>query len=87
MHDFEYDDDKSTSNLRKHGIDFIVAQELWLDPDLVQVQAKSEDEPRYLVIGRIENKHWSAVTTHRSSTIRIISVRRSRKKEVELYES
>ena len=87
MHYFEYDNEKSTSNLEKHGIDFVVAQELWLDPDLVEVQAKSGDEPRFLVIARIANKHWSAVITHRGSTIRIISVRRSRKTEVELYES
>jgi hypothetical protein len=87
MYDFEYDNKKSTSNLEKHGIDFVVAQELWLDPDLVEVQAKSEDEPRFLVIARIAKKHWSAVVTHRGSTIRIISVRRSRKTEVELYES
>ena len=87
MHRFEYDDKKSTSNLKKHGINFEMAQELWLDPDLIQVQAKSENEPRFLIIARISNKHWSAVITHRSSTIRIISVRRSRKSEVELYES
>ena len=87
MHDFEYDTKKSTSNLEKHGIDFVAAQELWLDPDLVEVQAKSEDEPRFLVIASIANKHWSAVITHRGSTIRIISVRRSRTTEVKLYES
>ena len=87
MQDFEYYNKKSTSNLEKHGIDFVAAQKLWLDPELIEVQAKSEDEPRFLVIARIANKHWSAVITHRSSTIRIISVRRSRKTEVELYES
>jgi hypothetical protein len=87
MHDFEYDNKKSTSNLKKHGIDFAAAQELWLDPDLVEIQTKSENEPRFLVIARIANKHWSAVITHRGSTIRIISVRRSRNTEVELYES
>ncbi len=87
MHDFEYDDRKSTSNLKKHGIDFVSAQRLWLDPDLVKVEVKSEDELRLLVIARIAKKHWSAVITHRGSTIRIISVRRSRKKEVKLYES
>ncbi len=86
MHDFEYDN-KNTSNLNKHGIDFVAAQELWLDPDLIEVQAKSEDEPRFFVIACVANKHWSAVITHRGSTIRIISVRRSRKAEVELYES
>ena len=87
MHDFEYDNNKSTSNLKKHGIDFVTAQELWVDPELIEIQVKSKDEPRFLVIGLIANKRWSAVITYRGSTIRIISVRRSRKKEVELYES
>jgi len=87
MQDFEYDNKKSTSNLSKHGIDFVAAQVLWLDPDLIQVQAKSADEQRFLIIARIANKHWSAVVTHRGNTVRIISVRRSRKTEVELYES
>jgi len=87
MHIFEFDDKKSTSNLKKHGIDFVMAQELWQDPDLIEVKVKSENEPRFLVIARIANKHWSAVTTHRGNTIRIISVRHSRKTEVELYES
>ena len=87
MYHFEYDDEKSTLNLEKHGIDFVLAQALWNDPDLIEVQAKSEDEPRFLVIGSIENIHWSAVITYRSNTIRIISVRRSRRSEVEIYES
>ena len=87
MHSFEYDNNKSTSNLSKHGIDFVTAQKLWLDPELVEIQAKSRDEPRFIVIARIAKKHWSAVITHRANTIRIISVRRSRKTEVELYES
>lgn len=87
MYHFEYDDEKSTLNLQKHDIDFVLAQGLWNDPDLIEVQAKSEDEPRFLVIGSIENIHWSAVITYRSNTIRIISVRRSRRSEVEIYES
>ena len=87
MHDFEYDNNKSTSNHEKHGINFVVAQELWFDPELIELQIKTEDEPRFLVIGLIANKHWSAVITYRGSSIRIISVRRSRKKEVKLYES
>lgn len=87
MYDFEYDDAKSISNLKKHGIDFIAAQKLWVDPELIELQVKIENEPRFLVIGLIANKHWSAVITYRSSAIRIISVRRSRKKEVALYES
>ena len=87
MNYFEYNDKKSVSNFKKHGIDFIAAQELWNDPDLIEVQAKSNNEPRYLIVACIANKHWSAVITYRGNNIRIISVRRSRKSEVELYES
>jgi len=87
MAGFEFDDDKSKANLEKHGIDFQAAQELWKDPDLLEIQAKSSDEHRFLVIGLIGTKHWSAVVTYRNERIRLISVRRARKKEVELYES
>lgn len=87
MISFEYDEEKSQANLEKHGIDFLAAQALWKDPDLLEIQAKSDDEPRFLVIGLLGSKHWSAVITYRRGAIRIISVRRSRRREVELYES
>ncbi|SDL57110.1 hypothetical protein SAMN05660337_3280 [Maridesulfovibrio ferrireducens] len=84
---FEYDNNKSVSNLEKHGIDFKQAQALWNDPNLLAIPARTQDEPRIFFIGIINGKHWSAVTTPRNGVTRIISVRRSRKKEVELYES
>lgn len=87
MYRFEFDTNKSSINFDKHGINFIDAQELWADPDLLQVKAKSEGEQRYLVIGTITGKFWSAVITYREDTIRIISVRRSRKAEVSIYEN
>ena len=87
MKSFEYDDSKSQANLTKHGIDFRTAQELWEDPNLVEIEAKSTDEPRYLVIGMIDTTVWSAVITYRNDLIRIISVRRARKTEVASYES
>ena len=87
MYKFELDSKKSLSNLDKHGIDFISAQAIWVDPDFIEVQAKTIDEPRSLVIGRIFEKHWSAVITYREQSIRIISVRRSRSSEVAIYES
>ena len=87
MIEFEYDYKKSASNLSKHGIDFDTARGLWLDPDLLEVPARTKDEPRFLVVGRLGAKHWSAVITYRGSSIRIISVRRSRIEEVKLYES
>lgn len=84
---FEFDPKKSDGNKSKHGIDFIEAQALWDDPDLLKIPARTEDEPRFLVIGRIGEQHWSGVITYRRENIRIISVRRSRAEEVELYES
>jgi uncharacterized protein len=84
---FEFDEDKSQANLTKHGIDFVGAQKLWNDTDLLEIPAKTVDEIRFLIIGRIAGKHWSGVITYRNGNIRIISVRRSRKEEVELYES
>jgi uncharacterized DUF497 family protein len=77
---------KSTTNKSKHGIDFRDAQELWNDPFRVIIPARTTDETRYLMIGKIMNKHWSAVYTYRGEAIRLISVRRSRKEEIELYE-
>jgi uncharacterized DUF497 family protein len=87
MYSFEFDSKKSQSNKAKHGIGFDEAQLIWEDPDLLKVQAKSDDESRYLVIGKITKKHWSAVITYRGENIRIISVRRSRETEVTIYES
>ena len=85
--EFEFDPKKSEINKQKHGIDFIEAQLLWEDIDLIEIQARTSDEPRYLVIGTISGKHWSGVITYRGEKTRIISVRQSRKEEVEIYES
>ena len=85
--EFEFDPRKSDSNKQKHGIDFSAAQALWDDPDLIEIPVKTIDEPRYLVIGKRAEKHWSGVITYRGEKIRIISIRRSRKEEVEIYEN
>ncbi len=84
--EFEFDPDKSDKNKKKHGIDFYEAQTLWDDPDLVEIPARTADEPRFLVVGKIAGVHWSGVITYRGDGMRIISVRRSRKEEIDLYE-
>jgi uncharacterized DUF497 family protein len=86
MRTFEFDERKSNSNRRKHGIDFVEAKALWKDPYLIEIPAVTSDEERFLVIGKIEGKHWSAVITPRDGNILIISVRRSRVEEVTIYE-
>lgn len=84
--DFSFDRRKSASNRKKHGIDFERAQRLWDDPERIEIPARTVDEPRYLVIGKIDGRLWSAVMTYRGDTIRIISVRRSRREEVAIHE-
>ncbi len=85
--EFEFNPRKSNSNKKKHGIDFHEALLLWEDPDLVELPVKCSDESRFVVIGKILGKHWSGVITYRGEKMRIISVRRSRKEEVDIYES
>ncbi len=85
--EFEFDLNKSKANKKKHGIDFMEAQALWEDPDLIEIPARTSDEPRFLVIGKISGKHWSGIIAYRGETVRIISVRRSRQEEVDIYES
>ncbi len=84
---FEYDENKSQANFTKHGINFIEAQKLWDDPNLLEIPAKTQDEQRFMVVAKINNKNWSGVITYRDQNIRLISVRRSRKEEVDLYEN
>jgi uncharacterized DUF497 family protein len=84
--EFEFDPAKSASNKEKHGLDFVEAQLLWLDSMLLEIPARTSDEPRFVIIGKIGDKHWTCVVTYRENRIRIISVRRSRKEEVEIYE-
>jgi uncharacterized DUF497 family protein len=84
---FEYDRQKSTENRQKHGIDFEQAQALWADPQLLEIPARVSDEPRWILIGKIADKNWSAVITRRGENIRLICVRRSREDEVTIYEN
>jgi len=85
--EFEFDSHKSEENKKRHGIDFVEAQMLWDDPDRIEVPARTIDEPRFIVIARIADKYYSGIITYRGEKIRIISVRRSRREEVEIYES
>lgn len=83
----EFNPEKSATDRDKHGIDFDEAQLLWDDPWLLEAPARTVDEPRTIVVGKIGNRHWAAVFTYRGERIRIISVRRAREEEIERYES
>jgi uncharacterized DUF497 family protein len=83
---FEWDKKKNLSNARKHGIDFATAALLWQDVNRVEIESPYPVEDRTVVIGKIDKKLWAAVVTQRGDSIRIISARRARKKEAQLYD-
>ncbi len=83
---FEWDPQKSRTNRLKHKIDFESAKRLWEDPDRIEIRAPYPIENRSILIGTIGKHLWSAVYTLRGEAIRIISVRRSKKQEMKLYE-
>lgn len=83
---FEFEAAKSASNLAKHGIDFVRARALWDDADYLEIPARTQDEPRWLVLGRIDGRTWAAIVTRGTGGMRIISVRRARPNEEALYE-
>ena len=83
---FEFDATKSAANKAKHGIDFVEAQALWLDPDRVELPARPTDEPRFLLVGQITQTLWTATVTYRhEEAIRLISIRRARNGEKAQY--
>lgn len=84
--DFEHDPAKSKINKTKHGIDFEEARKLW-EGGMLELPSSKPGEDRRLVVGKMQNTHWTAVITYRGSRIRIISVRRARKSERKLYEN
>ncbi|NJL54591.1 BrnT family toxin [bacterium] len=85
--EFEFDENKSRSKKLKHGMDFVEAQVLWQDDNRIEVPARTSDDPRLVIVGKIGARVWAAVVTYREGKVRIISVRRARQREVELYES
>ena len=85
--EFEFDEEENLTNRKKHGVGFVEAQAMWDDENLLEIPAKTEDEPRSILIGRMHGKIWAAVITRREGRTRIISVRRARKEEQALYES
>jgi len=83
---FEWDKEKIAANLKKHGIDFETARKIWLDENRIEIEAPYPIEKRWIVIGTIENKIWTAIFTIRDDAVRIISVRRSRTREKKIYD-
>ena len=82
--EFEFDAEKSAANLKKHGLSLDQAKRLWEVPAVV-VEARTVGEERFMIIGRLGDKLYSCIYTTRGETIRLISARRSHRKEERFY--
>ena len=93
-YDFEWDQKKARSNLRKHKVSFERAATIFRDPNLLSIpdDEHSEFEERWITMGLDETGNL-LVLSHRFeslspevSRIRIISARKGTRKETEQYE-
>jgi uncharacterized protein len=81
---FEFDPAKSAANKAKHGIDFEEAQALWDDSKAITEPVAAPGD-RASWSSAASARFWTAVVTYRGDGIRIISMRRARKHEIEDY--
>ena len=81
---FEYNLDKSMVNTKKHGISLEEAKGLWLVAH-IQLEARVMDEPRFMIVGKLDHKCYSCIFTVRGEVVRLISARRSRLEEEKIY--
>jgi uncharacterized protein len=85
--DFEWDDAKAASNLAKHKVSFEAAVAVFADPEMVVVSAtrQSDGEARFRAVGAIEARLFTVVYTMRGGRKRLISARRSNRREERAY--
>ncbi len=86
---FEWDETKAAANLEKHGIDFVEAQTVLVDPQSLTIydEAHSEEEDRFIDIGySIFGRLLVVVYTERKDRIRIISSRLATTNEQAAYD-
>jgi hypothetical protein len=84
MEEFEWDEAKAASNLKKHGIDFEDAISIFEGP-VLEVRSARGSEERWKAVGMVEGVELAVIFTLREGRRRIISARRARKSEREAY--
>ena len=84
--EFEWDEVKRLANIKRHGLDFVRAKEIWQGPVLEIPSSQSHHgEERMIALGRIDGRLVAVVFTWRQERRRIISARAARKDEKEIY--
>jgi uncharacterized DUF497 family protein len=83
---FEWDEEKRTTNLAKHGIDFLDVPEIFTGPMLAGPDARKDyGESRKIGFGFIRGRLMAVVFTERAKVIRIISARKANTREEARY--
>jgi uncharacterized DUF497 family protein len=85
--EFEWDEAKRFSNLRKHGVDFVRVLDFdWETAVRFEDNRRPYGEERWLALGKIGERLHTLVYTIRFGRTRVISLRRSKRQEVAVYE-
>ena len=84
--EFEWNEEKRQNNLKKHGIDFICAKEIWSGGIRLETIEKRKGEARLVTIGEIDGRIILVAYTWRNETRRIISARPASRKERKHYQ-
>jgi len=85
---FEWDEDKASANVRKHGVAFEQAIKVFEDPDAIEIvdDEHSADEVRFATIGSVGPALLYVVFTSRGDAVRIIHARGADRRMKRLYE-
>ena len=85
--EYEWDDAKAQTNLRKHKVPFLMACEVFKDDNRLERPNTSSDcdEERWIVLGLVGHTILSVVYTQRGRRIRLISARRAGRNEQRSY--
>jgi len=85
--EFEWDNNKNSSNKEKHGLDFNQAKKIFEDKKRIKFRDNRKDygEERWITIGQVLDAILTVVYTFREAIIRIISARPSNKNERDTY--
>ena len=84
--EFEWDDEKESTNFRKHGIHFKTAAKVFLDPNkLIRVDEEHTSEQRFDVLGKVGKILFVVCAFNDGNTVRLISARLATVPEKERY--
>jgi uncharacterized DUF497 family protein len=84
---YEWDESKRVANIVKHGVDFTAAEDFDWSTAMETIDNRfTYNETRWIALGRINKRVYVLIYTERRKKIRLISLRKANKREIDFYE-